>query len=101
MSKITAFLDAHPAFRSAVRVAGYTFVGVFLPALMGWLSDVNDWVNSDGAAFPSVSTLTKAAVSAFSAVLSGALAYVYNRVPLGASSSYGGTPPPEVPPEFP
>ena len=89
MATINGFLDAHPAFRSALRVATYTFLGVFLPALLGWLSDVNDWVNSDGSAFPSVSTLTKAAVSAFSAVLSGALAYVYNRVPLGASSSYG------------
>ena len=88
MSKISAYLDAHPNFRSAIRVSVYAFLGVFVPALLGWLGDVNDWVGSEGAAFPSVSIVAKAAISAFTAALSGLIAYAYNRSPVGTSATY-------------
>lgn len=93
MDKINAFLDAHPNFRSALRVFVYGFLGVFVPAMMGWLSDVLDWTSQDGAAFPAVEPLGKAAVAAFAGAVSGAIAYVYNRVPIGKSSSYFAKPP--------
>ena len=95
---MNAFLNAHPNFRSALRVSVYSFLGVFVPALLGWLGNVNEWVGSDGAVFPSVSILTKAAISATTAALSGLIAYVYNRLPVGADATYG-TPNPPPPPD--
>ena len=88
MARITAFLTAHPNLRSAVRVFAYTFLASFVPAMLGFLNDVLDWTQQDGAAFPAVDTLGKAIVAAFVASLAGLLAYIYNRVPVGAASTY-------------
>ena len=88
MDKINAFLDAHPNFRSALRVFTYTFLAGFVPALLGFLTDVLDWTSQDGSAFPDVDTLGKAIVAAFVAGLAGLIAYVYNKLPIGAQSSY-------------
>jgi hypothetical protein len=88
MDKVTAFLDKHPNFRSALRVFTYTFLAGFVPALLGFLTDVLDWTSQDGAVFPDVDTLGKALVAAFVAGLAGLIAYVYNKLPIGAESSY-------------
>jgi len=88
MDKITAFLDRHPNARSALRVFVYAFLGTFVPAMLGFLGDVLDWTSQDGAAFPAVEPLGKAVVAAFVGAVSGAIAYAYNRLPVGATSSY-------------
>lgn len=87
MTKINTSLDAHPEVRSALRVAVYTFLGIFVPAIMGWLADVNSWVDGDQD-FPSLSALGKMAIAAFSATLSGMLAYVYNKLPGTKTAKY-------------
>lgn len=88
MNQITAYLNAHPNFRSAIRVFAYTFLATFIPALLGFLGDVLDWANTDGAAFPNTTTLGKALVSAVTSTIAAALAYAYNKLPIGASSAY-------------
>lgn len=88
MDKINAFLDAHPNFRSAVRVFVYTFLGVFVPSLLGWFGDLIDWTNSEGAAFPSVEPIGKAIIAALAGAIAGAISYAYNKIPIGASSTY-------------
>ena len=88
---MNAFLDAHPNLRSALRVFTYTFLASFVPAVLGFLSDLLEWTQDDGAAFPAVDTLGKAVVAAFVGALAGLIAWVYNRIPIGAQSTY--TPP--------
>jgi hypothetical protein len=88
MNQITAFLNAHPNFRSALRVFVYAFLAGFVPALLGFLTDVLGWTSQDGAAFPDVTSLGKATVAAVVAGIAALLAYVYNRVPIGKSSVY-------------
>jgi 1,4-dihydroxy-2-naphthoate octaprenyltransferase len=88
MSTINEFFEAHPNFRSAVRVFVYTFLATFVPAILGFLGNVLDWTAQDGAVFPAVEPLGKAVVAAFVGAVAGVIAYVYNKVPVGASSSY-------------
>lgn len=91
MDKINAFLDAHPNFRSAIRVFVYAFLGVFVPSLLGWFGDLIDWTNSDGAAFPSVEPLGKALIAALAGAIAGAISFGYNKIPIGARSTYGSS----------
>lgn len=95
------FLNAHPNFRSALRVFVYAFLASFIPALLGFLGDVSDWASQDGAVFPDVTVLGKAAVSAFVATLAGLIAYVYNKLPIGPQATYPPPAPPAVPERFP
>lgn len=94
MSKsISTFLDAHPNARSALRVFVYTFLASFVPAMLGFLSDVLEW-SQDGAAFPGVDTVGKAAVSAVVGAGAALIAFVYNKLPIGVAASY----PTQLPP---
>jgi hypothetical protein len=95
---MTYFLDAHPNFRSALRVFSYTFLASFVPAILGFLSDLLEWTETDDASFPAVDTLGKAIVAAFIAALAGLIAFVYNKLPIGAASTYGTPLPPPPPP---
>jgi hypothetical protein len=90
MDKVNAFLDAHPNFRSAVRVFVYAFLASFVPALVGFLNDVMEWAQ-DGAAFHGVDAVTKAAVSAVVGAFAALIAFVYNKLPIGARSTYTET----------
>jgi hypothetical protein len=101
-----AFLTAHPNLRSALRVFVYAFLASFVPALLGFLNDVLEW-SQDGAAFPGVDTVGKAAVSAVIGAIAALIAFVYNKVPIGVQSTYpvaSPTPAPStggVPEQFP
>lgn len=83
-----SYLTEHPHLRSAIRVFVYAFLGTFVPALLGFLNDVLEWTSSDGAAFPSVDVLGKALVAAVVGAVSGAIAYLYNRLPSTTSAEY-------------
>jgi apolipoprotein N-acyltransferase len=83
-----SFLNAHPNFRSALRVFVYAFIAGFVPSLLGFLGDVLDWTQQDGAIFPDVTVLGKALVAAFVAALAGLIAYVYNKLPIGTAATY-------------
>ena len=84
----TTYLTSRPNLRSAVRVFVYAFLGTFVPALLGFLSDVLDWTNQDGAVFPSVDVLGKALIAAVVGAVSGAIAFGYNRLPAVTSARY-------------
>lgn len=88
MSKINDFFNQHPEIRSGVRVFVYTFLASFIPAMLGFLSDILDWTSQDGAAFPAVDTLGKATVAAFVGALAGLIAYGYNKLPQTKTAHY-------------
>lgn len=99
MDKINSFLAAHPNARSALRVFVYTFLASFVPAVLGFLNDLLEW--TDGGSFPAVDTLGKAVVAAVVGAIAAGIAFVYNALPIGASSSYSQADPPAVAPNFP
>jgi len=47
----------------------FAFLGVLLPALLGFVGDVADWAGSVDGEFPSVSPLGKAVVAAMAAAV--------------------------------
>lgn len=62
-----------------LRTAIFTFVGLFVPALLGFFQRVSEWAASGGTAdFPATSTLVLAAVSAGTAALSGLVSFFWN-----------------------
>lgn len=87
MDRVDAFLTAHPNFRSALRVFVYAFLASFVPAMLGFLNDLLEWAN-DGATFHGADTLGKATVSAFVGAIAALIAFTYNKLPVGASSTY-------------
>lgn len=102
---MNAYLNAHPNLRSALRVFVYAFLASFVPALLGFLNDVLEW-SQDGAAFPGVDTVGKAAVSAVVGAGAALIAFVYNKLPIGVAATYPTPPPPPpddggVPEQFP
>lgn len=86
------FLAAHPTVRTALRVFSYTFIGVFLPSLFGWLNDIREWAERDDLAFPAVSVLTKAAVAAASGALAAAIGVGWNKAGFTKSAVYVNPP---------
>lgn len=64
------------SLKAALYTALWTFLGVFSVSLFGWLGDVATWAGTDGATFPAVTPLGKAAVAAFAAAASGAIGWV-------------------------
>lgn len=93
MSKIRQYLDAHPNVRSGLRVFAYAFIATFSLSLLGFLGDVSKWATDDGATFPSVAPLGKAAAAAAASALAGFISYLYNKLPGTKSAQY--TPPQE------
>ena len=82
------YLNAHPALRSALRVAAYAFLASFSLSLMGWLGDVSAWASNNQTEFPSIAPLGKALASAMVASLSGLFSFLYNRIPSTVSATY-------------
>ena len=65
--------------RSGLNTAIFSFLGLFLPALLGWLSRLSEAVNG-GDPIPSVSPLGKAAFSAALAVVIGLINTAFRAV---------------------
>ena len=93
MTKIKAYLDAHPKARSAVRVFMYTFLSSFGLAFSGFLQDVLDWAQDNTSAFPDLSVLGKAAGAAVVGAVSAAFGWLWNRAPWTKTATYEGSPP--------
>lgn len=85
---MTAWLDAHPTVRTAVRVFVYAFLAVFIPSLLGFLGDVQEWANGTDQNFPAVSAVAKAAVAAVSGAIASLLAVIWNKLPQTPTSEY-------------
>jgi hypothetical protein len=63
--------------KAAAYTALWAFVGVFGLSLLGWVNDIASWANDTAAgAFPDVSVLAKAAVSAGAAAAAGLVTWV-------------------------
>lgn len=93
------------SLKAALWTFLFTFLGVFALALSGWIGDVATWAGTDGAVFPSVTPLGKAAVAALAAAGSGFVNWIVRFVQSkgilpGSGPVYGELPPPP-PPEFP
>lgn len=87
--KFVQFLEAHPSFRSGLRVATYTFISMFGLSLGGFLVDVQSWATSaEAAEFPSVAPLGKAAVAALVSALSGLSSFIWNKLPRTVTAQY-------------
>lgn len=76
-------------FVRAYRTFLVTFLGLFLISLIGWLHEVITWATSDGYAFPHVSVLVKAAVSASAAAFIAVLSFVQNVIETQSGKSIG------------
>jgi hypothetical protein len=64
--------------RAALRTAFFTFLGLFLASIAGWVQDVTEWVSTGGTdVFPDVTIVGKAAVSAAGAALAGLVNYAW------------------------
>lgn len=62
-----------------LRTAVFTFFGVFIPSVLGFLTAVTDWATSNGAKdFPSTSAMVYAAASAAAAAGSGLISFLWN-----------------------
>jgi hypothetical protein len=61
------------SLKAALWTSAFTFVGTLSITLFGWLSAVAEWAGTDGAEFPSVTPLGKAAAAAVVATASGLL----------------------------
>lgn len=79
--------------KSGIASACFTFVGLFIPALLGWFSKVSEWASSSGAKpLPGLSSLGYAAVAAAMAALTGLVTFVF-RWAQGRFSWVPGQPP--------
>ena len=85
---MTEFFAAHPTVRTALRVFVYSFLSVFVPSLLGWLLDVQEWATGDDVAFPAVSVLGKAVVAAASGAIAALLAVGWNKAGFTKSAVY-------------
>lgn len=62
-----------------LRTALFTFIGMFVPAVLGFLTRVSEWAASGGTAeLPTTSTLVFAAVSAATAACTGLVGFLWN-----------------------
>lgn len=62
----------NPAVRAALRTSLFSFVGGFVPALLGWLNNVSQWASDHGSRpFPATSVIVYAAVAAVVAAVTG------------------------------
>ena len=71
-------MTTRDAIRAGLYTALFAFIGLFFPGLVGWLSSVGEWADSEGnAPFPAFSSLGYLAVSALSAAIAGAVNALY------------------------
>jgi hypothetical protein len=77
---VEKYLNRLPdSVRSGLNTAIFSFLGIFLPSLLGWLGRLSESVDG-GTPLPSVSTLGKAAFSAALAVLIGLINTAFRAV---------------------
>lgn len=91
------FLDRHPKIRAAMKTGVIAFLAAFVPSLLGFLGDVQEWANGVDQDFPAVSALAKAAVSAAIGALAALISIGWNSTPLSKTPIYS-TPLPPPPP---
>ncbi len=71
--------DLPDYIRRPLRLFVFSFLGLFLVSLSGWLSEVQSWATGvDGAAFPDVRVLGSAAIAASSSALISVISFVWN-----------------------
>lgn len=97
-------MTTQDAFKAALWTVLFSFIGLFGASLIGWTGDVIEWANSEGAvAFPSLSVLGYAAVSAFGSAVIGLVNFVvrfaqskgvFGQSAVETGPSYSATPPP-------
>jgi len=82
--------------KAAIHTAWMTAMGTFIPALLGWMSDVQEWIGDTKRDFPAVSPLGKVAAAA----VAGAIAAVVNLAfrAVKPPPTYAGTQTKVVPP---
>lgn len=101
MTRFDTWLDAHPNARSALRSFVWAFIGVFVPSLLGFLGDIQEWANGVDQAFPAVSALAKAAVAAAAGAVASVCSFVWNKFGFTKTAVYAEPElPPPPPPEF-
>lgn len=93
------FFNRHPELRSAARVWAYTFIASVSTALLKFMLEVNEWATQDGHEFPSLMSLGRALVAALTSLISGAIAYAYNKLPSTKTAHYEPGPEPDPPVE--
>lgn len=83
------------ASKAALVTAWWTFSGSWAVTLLGWLADVqrwvDDWTGDRPSPFPSVSPLGKAFASGLVAAVAGLANYVWRR--FRPAPQYPGSPP--------
>lgn len=84
--------SARDALKAAAYTALWTFLAIFLTAVLGWLTALTEWATSDGGAvvFPDPAVLVKAMVAAVAAALAFVVAAV---VRLAQAAGAPGQPP--------
>lgn len=65
------------SLKAALWTALWTFVGLFVVSLLGWVGDVSKWADGSLNSFPDVDPLAKAAVSALVAAAAGLLNWIF------------------------
>jgi hypothetical protein len=84
----TNLLDAA---KSAFRVWVITTIGLFLPGMLGWIQEVTQWANQQGApAFPDPSNLAYLFVAALTAAFPAAVAGLVRLLENGIGHSLVG-----------
>lgn len=77
---ISRWVNDLPDFiRRPLRLFLFSFLGLFLVSLSGWLGEVQSWATGvDGATFPDVRVLGSAAIAASSSALISVISLVWN-----------------------
>lgn len=66
--RAAAWLDKHSGTKRVLRTWLYSFLGLFLPGVLGWLNALTEWARSEGQRpFPDATSLAYLGVVAISA----------------------------------
>lgn len=78
--------------RDVLRAALRTFMQVWVPlllvALIGWLRDVQSWLNDSRQSFPHLSPFSKVILSTFIAAMGGTVSLLHNALPWAKQAVY-------------
>lgn len=67
--------------RRAIRTFVFAWLGLMIPAVLGFMNDVTGWANSHGqGAFPDAHNLSYAAIAALSSAMITAVNLIWNGV---------------------
>lgn len=65
------------SLKAALWTALWTFIGLFVFSLLGFVGDISKWADGSLNHFPDVAPLAKAAVSALAAAFAGLLNFIF------------------------